>query len=369
MTQKSTPAAWMRGGTSKELFFRPEDLPSDAQARDELFLSAIGSPDPNENQMNGMGGATSSTSKGCVVGKSSVPDCDVDFLFGHVSIGDALIDYSGNCGNLSSAVGVFAIEQGLVEATADQTIVRVWQKNVSKRLIITVPTDSEGTVITEGDVSIDGVSGTGAGIRVEFLNPGFDDSGHVFPTGNAIDILKVPRVGDIEVTLINAGNPTVFVEAQRLHLRGSESPATIADHDSLLAKLEEIRCVAGVAMGLGEDAAWISEHRPATPKICLLSSPRNEAVDVVARILSMGKPHHAMTGTGAIALAIALSIPDTVACRQRIDPVVSETNSLVIGHPAGSISVSAEVDIEAAIARSATMIRTARTLMKGEVFT
>ncbi len=359
----------MRGGTSNGLFFRPEDLPSQSQDRDRLLLSAIGSPDSYGNQLNGLGGATSSTSKICIVGPSKQADCDVDFLFGHVSIEEAVIDYSGNCGNLSSAVGVYAIEQGLVKATGELTVVRVWQENLNQRLTVHVPTDSQGRVVFAGDVEIAGVSGTGAGVKVEFLNPGFDNEGHVFPTGNPMDVLDVPHVGKVDATLVHAGNATIFIEAQRFRLHGTESPKTLLANDNIMAKLEQIRCAGAIAMGLGEDPDWITQHQPATPKVCLLSASKDDSVDLVARIISMGKPHHAMTGTGAIALAVAAAIPGTVAYQLRNTGEVTEQLELNFAHAAGTMSVSAQVLPESHVAVSASMIRTARTLMQGVVFT
>ena len=303
------------------------------------------------------------------MGPSNRQDCDVDFLFGHVSIEEAVIDYSGNCGNLSSAVGVYSIEQGLVNATAGLTQVRVWQENLKQRLIVHVPTDTQGRVVFAGDVEIAGVSGTGAGVKVEFLAPGFDAEGHVFPTGNPMDVLDVPHVGKVDATLIRAGNATIFIDAHRFRLHGTESPKTLLANDNVMTKLEQIRCAGAIAMGLGEDPEWITLHQPATPKVCLLSSSKDDSVDLVARILSMGKPHHAMTGTGAIALAVAAGMPGTVAYQLRNKPEVSEQVELDFAHAAGTMSVSAQVLPDTKVAVSASMIRTARTLMQGMVFT
>lgn len=374
----------MRGGTSKGLFINPADLPFALADADPYLLRMMGSPDPHGRQLDGLGGATSSTSKVCFVSRSDRSDADVDFLFAHVGITSPEVDYSGNCGNLSAAVGIYAIETGLVAPCSPVTVVRVWQQNLSRHLLVHIPVDDEGAVQSEGQEVIAGVPGTGARIDVDFLLPGFDNDGHVLPTGCATDNITLPDGRTFVASLIHAGNATVFIRAADLKLLGTETPAEIESDRQLMALMESLRCEGGVLMGMGNDPAVLHANQPATPKIALVGAPLGylstggEAVsqgqvDVVARILSMGLAHHTFTGTGAIATAVAACIPGTLVA-DVAGPVDTLHNSrqdserdLRIGHPAGVLTASAAVDTDNLVARFARLRRTGRTLMRGEV--
>jgi probable AcnD-accessory protein PrpF len=378
-------ATYMRGGTSKGVFFTPDDLPAPARqpgaARDALMLRVTGSPDPYGKQIDGMGGATSSTSKVVIVGPSVRPDCDVDYLFGAVAIESPVVDWSGNCGNLTSAVGPFAIERGLVSAPENGiAVVRIWQANIQKKIIAHVPM-CDGQVQETGDFELDGVTFPAAEIKLEFLDPGADEDGEggaMFPTGNMIDKLDVPGVGVVEATLINAGNPTIFVDAVTLGLSGSELQPRVNTDAELLAKAETIRANATVAMGLAATAAEATEKRPHTPKLAFVALPTgytaasgkdvsSSDMDLCARIFSMGKLHHAMTGTGAVAIAVAAAIPGTLVSRALGG---GRRDEVRFGHPSGTLKVgadAAEQDGTWAVTK-ALMSRSARRLMEGQVF-
>jgi len=378
-------ATYMRGGTSKGVFFTPDDLPAPARqpgaARDALMLRVTGSPDPYGKQIDGIGGATSSTSKVVIVGPSARPDCDVDYLFGAVAIESPVVDWSGNCGNLTSAVGPFAIERGLVSAPENGiAIVRIWQANIQKKIIAHVPM-CDGQVQETGDFELDGVTFPAAEIKLEFLEPGADEDGEggaMFPTGNMIDKLDVPGVGVVEATLINAGNPTIFVDAVTLGLSGSELQPRVNTDAELLAKAEAIRANATVAMGLAATAAEATEKRPHTPKLAFVARPTgytassgkdvsSSDMDLCARIFSMGKLHHAMTGTGAVAIAVAAAIPGTLVSRVLGG---GRRDEVRFGHPSGTLKVgadAAEQDGTWAVTK-ALMSRSARRLMDGQVF-
>lgn len=378
--QVHIPALYMRGGTSKGVFFLPEDLPADPSERDQALLRVIGSPDPYGQQIDGMGGATSSTSKVVLVSKSDRPGCDVDYLFGQVAIGQPLVDWSGNCGNLTSAVGPFAIYRGLVDAPRDGVAtVRIWQENIGKKIIAHVPV-KDGEVQELGDFKLDGVTFPAAEIKLEFLDPGAgggdDDGGAMFPTGNPIDVLDVPGVGAVEVTLINAGNPAIFVSASSLGLTGTELQKDINSDVELLTRFEAIRAHGAVAMGLAESAEYATTKRQHTPKIAFFGKAASytssdgkevcgEDIDILARILSMGKLHHAMTGTGAVAIAAAAAIPGTI-----VSNVLGDTKSeLRFGHPSGTLKVGAEAEQADMgwIVKKVVMSRSARRLMEGSV--
>ncbi|HEX7931919.1 MAG TPA: 2-methylaconitate cis-trans isomerase PrpF [Paraburkholderia sp.] len=383
MGQYSIPAVYMRGGTSKGVFFRSDSLPEDKALRDSILLRVIGSPDPYGKQIDGMGGATSSTSKLVVVGHSSRADCDVDYLFGAASIENAVIDWSGNCGNLTSAVGPFAIAQGLVDAPANGiAIVRIWQANINARIIAHVPMKN-GEVVEDGDFELDGVTFPAAEIRIEFLDPGGSDDaetaagGGMFPTGNLVDSLDVPGHGTFALTLINAGNPAIFIDAKELGLQGNEMQQDVNSHAALLDRCEAIRAHAAVRMGLAATPEEVTAQRPHTPKLAFVSLPRGyvassgkrvepQDVHINARILSMGKLHHAMTGTGAVALAVAGAIPGTVVNR-----LVNgmQLDQLRFGHPSGTMAVGAEaLERDGTwVVTKAIMSRSARRLMQGEV--
>lgn len=384
--QTAIRATYMRGGTSKGVFFTPEDLPLSARqpgaARDALMLRVTGSPDPYGKQIDGMGGATSSTSKVVIVGRSGRAGCDVDYLFGAVAIESPVVDWSGNCGNLTSAVAPFAIVRGLVDAPRDGVaVVRIWQANIGKKIIAHVLMRG-GEVVEAGDFELDGVTFPAAEIRLEFLDPGAEDDGEggaMFPTGRMIDQVQVPGVGTIEATLINAGNPTIFVDAASLGLSGSELQPEFNADLALLARCEAIRAHATVAMGLAGSADEATHKRPHTPKLAFVSPPaaytassgknvRAEDMDLCARILSMGKLHHAMTGTGAVAIAVAGAIPGTLVSRVLGEGRHSQVR---FGHPSGTLAVGAEAEPDehgAWVVTKALMSRSARRLMDGQVY-
>ncbi|TLX62165.1 2-methylaconitate cis-trans isomerase PrpF [Stutzerimonas nosocomialis] len=381
------PATYMRGGTSKGVFFRLEDLPERARApglaRDALLLRVIGSPDPYGKQIDGMGGATSSTSKTVIVSRSSRPGHDVDYLFGQVSIDAAFVDWSGNCGNLSSAVGPFAIAAGLVDAERvprnGVCTVRIWQANIGKTIVAQVPI-VEGQVQETGDFELDGVAFPAAEVQLEFLDPADEGDGEgggaMFPTGNLVDELDVPGIGTLRATLINAGIPTIFLEAEALGYTGTELQEAINGDPAALLRFETIRAHGALRMGLiaSLDEAARRQHTPkvafvAPPVGYLSSSGRNvavEDVDLLVRALSMGKLHHAMMGTAAVAIGTAAAIPGTLV---NLAAGGGERSAVRFGHPSGVLRVGAEarqVDGQWQVTK-ALMSRSARVLMEGWV--
>ena len=376
MTQRRIPAVYMRGGSSKGVFFLDRDLPPAGQERDAILLRVIGSPDVYGKQIDGMGGATSSTSKVVIIGKSSREDCDVDYLFGAPAIETPVIDWSGNCGNLSSAVGPYAISEGLLDAPRDGiAVVRIWQANLQKRIFAHVPMRN-GEVQEEGDFVLDGVAFPAAEIVLEFLKPGGSD-GSILPTGNATDELEIPGIGIMPVTLLNAGNPTIFLEADRVGLEGTETQDQVNGDAELLARCETIRAHCTVAMGLAATAEEATRLRPHTPKLCFVAKPQSYQaaggkfvepgdIDVIARILSMGKLHHAITGTGAVAVAVAAALDGTL-----INRIVGDIGDRQVrmGHTAGSVAVGAKTVLEEGgwSVDKAVMSRSARRLMEGWV--
>lgn len=357
--QVKIPATYIRGGTSKGVFFRLQDLPERAQvpgpARDALLLRVIGSPDPYGKQIDGMGGATSSTSKTVILSKSIKPDHDVDYLFGQVSIDKAFVDWSGNCGNLSAAVGSFAISGGLVDASRIPrngiATVRIWQANIGKTIIAHVPV-TEGEVQETGDFELDGVTFPAAEVQLEFLDPAADEEGGggaMFPTGNLVDDLEVPGVGTFKATLINAGIPTIFVDAADIGYTGSELQDAINGDAAALQRFETIRAHGAVRMGLIEhiDQAAGRQH---TPKVAFVAAPSTytassgkavpaEEIDLLVRALSMGKLHHAMMGTAAVAIGTAAAIPGTLV---NLAAGGGERSAVRFGHPSGTLRVGAE---------------------------
>ena len=365
----------MRGGTSKGVFLRPEDLPADAAARDRVLLRIIGSPDPYGKQIDGMGAATSSTSKVVLVSKSKRPDCDVDYLFGQVRIDAPVIDWSGNCGNLTTAVGPFAISAGLVGAPRDgMAQVKIWQLNIGKQILAHVPMRG-GEVVEEGDFELDGVTFPAAEVKLEFMDPGAE--GAMFPTGSVVDFLETRELGRVEATLINAGNPTVFVAASSLGLKGTEMQEDINGSTELLARAEALRAQAAVAMGLASSAAEATATRRHTPKLAFIAAPSAYtasngkkidagSIDMLARIFSMGVLHHAMTGTGGVAIAAAAAVPGTLVQRTA-GPRAG--GRIRFGHPSGTLSVGAEARVEGGqwLVSKALMSRSARRLMEGWV--
>jgi probable AcnD-accessory protein PrpF len=376
----------MRGGTSKGVFFSLKDLPEAAQvpgqARDALLLRVIGSPDPYDKQIDGMGGATSSTSKTVILSKSIKADHDVDYLFGQVSIDKPFVDWSGNCGNLSAAVGSFAVSNGLVDASRiphnGVAVVRVWQANIGKTIIAHVPI-TNGEVQETGDFELDGVTFPAAEVQIEFLDPAADEEGgggSMFPTGNLVDDLEVPGVGTFKATMINAGIPTIFVNAEDIGYKGTELQGAINGDPKALLMFETIRAYGALRMGLisNVDEAAKRQH---TPKVAFVAKPADYVsssgkaiaagdVDLLVRALSMGKLHHAMMGTAAVAIGTAAAITGTLV---NLAAGGIERNAVRFGHPSGTLRVGAEasqVNGEWTV-NKAIMSRSARVLMEGFV--
>ena len=375
-------ATYMRGGTSKGVFFNLKDLPEACQvpgeARDKLLMRVIGSPDPYGAQIDGMGGATSSTSKTVIVSKSSMPDHDVDYLFGQVAIDRPFMDWSGNCGNLSAAIGPFAIHEGLIDPAKipENGIceVKIWQANIKKTIIGKVQI-TNGQVQETGDFELDGVTFPAAEIEVSFMDPA-DGEGSMFPTGNLVDDLEVPGVGTFKATMINSGIPTIFLNAEEIGYEGTELREAINNDPEALARFETMRAHGALKMGLITDLKE-AETRQHTPKIAFVSPPKNytassgktittDDVDVLVRALSMGKLHHAMMGTAAVAIATAAAVPGTLV---NLAAGGGERDAVRFGHPSGTLRVGAkaeEVDGEWT-AKAAIMSRSARLLMTGSV--
>jgi len=380
--QIKIPATYMRGGTSKGVFFTLQDLPEVAQvpsaARDKLLLRVIGSPDPYGKHTDGMGGATSSTSKTVIVSKSSQPDHDVDYLFGQVAIDKAFIDWSGNCGNLTAAVGSFAINSGLIAANRVPdngiAVVRIWQANIQKTIIAHVPMHN-GAVQETGDFELDGVTFPAAEVQVEFLDPS-DGEGAMFPTGNLVDALEVPGIGTLPATLISSGIPTIFLNAADIGYTGTELQAAINGDEQALTMFETIRAHGAVRMGLIETPEEAA-NRQHTPKVAFVAKPVDyvassgksvaaSEIDINVRALSMGKLHHAMMGTAAVAIGTAAAIPGTLV---NLAAGGGERQSVRFGHPSGTLRVGAEASQHNGVwgVDKAIMSRSARVLMEGWV--
>ena len=380
--QIKVPATYMRGGTSKGVFFNLTDLPKPAQvageARDNLLLRVIGSPDPYAKQTDGMGGATSSTSKTVILSKSEQADNDVDYLFGQVAIDKPFVDWSGNCGNLTSAVGAFAISNGLVDKSRvpnnGVAIVRVWQANIKKSILVHVPM-TNGEVQETGDFELDGVTFAAAEVKLEFMDPA-DGDGALFPTGNVADDLEVPGVGTLKATMINAGIPTVFINAADINYTGTELQDDINNDVAALEKLETIRAYGAVKMGLITNISE-AQARQHTPKVAFVAAPLDytassgkfiEAanINLLVRAMSMGKLHHAMMGTAAVAIGTAAAIEGTLVNIAAGGGALSEVN---FGHPSGTLKVGAEAKNTAGnwLVTKASMSRSARVLMEGIV--
>jgi probable AcnD-accessory protein PrpF len=386
--QIKIPATYIRGGTSKGVFFRRQDLPAAAQepgeARDKILLRVIGSPDPYGQQIDGMGGATSSTSKTVILDKSTQPDHDVDYLFGQVAINKAFVDWSGNCGNLTAAVGAFAISGGLVDPARIPEngicTVRIWQKNIKKTIIAHVPI-TNGQVQETGDFELDGVTFPAAEVVIEFMDPA-DGEGSMFPTGNLVDDLEVPAFGDkpaatYKATMINAGIPTIFVNAADIGYTGTELQKDINGNTDVLAWFEHVRAHGAVKMGLIEniEEAVARQH---TPKIAFVAPATDyEAssgkqitasdIDVCVRALSMGKLHHAMMGTASVAIATAAAVPGTLV---NLAAGGGERDAVTFGHPSGTLRVGAAAAQQENgdwTATKAVMSRSARVIMEGNV--
>jgi probable AcnD-accessory protein PrpF len=381
-SQIKVPATYMRGGTSKGVFFKIDDLPEKAQVagefRDQLLLRVIGSPDPYGKHTDGMGGATSSTSKTVLLSKSDKPEHDVNYLFGQVAIDKSFVDWSGNCGNLTAAVGSFAISNGLVDTTRipenGVAVVRIWQANISKTIIANVPM-TNGEVQETGDFELDGVTFPAAEVKIEFVDPA-DSEGNLFPSGNLVDQLDVPGIGSFTVTMINAGIPTLFLNADELGYSGAELQDAINNDEAALVKLETIRAYGAVKMGLisGIEDAIARQH---TPKIAFVSASQSYIsssgkqiscadIDLNVRALSMGKLHHAMMGTAAVAIGTAAVIPGTLV---NLAAGGGERETITFGHPSGTLKVGAKAqynqgqwEVDRVI-----MSRSARVLMEGNV--
>lgn len=367
----------MRGGTSNALVFHARDLPEDRADWGPILLGAMGSPDPNGRQLNGMGGGISSLSKVCVVGSPSRADADIDYTFVQVGIRDDSVDLSGNCGNMSSAMGPFALDEGLVAAPQDDgdCTVRIHNTNTGKIIVSRFPTE-RGVAAVAGDFRLDGVAGHGAPIRLEFLDPGGAKSGRLLPTGHAVDYLDVEGNGPIAASIVDAANPCVFVTAESLGCTGQEAPETLEADARIMARLEAIRQAGSVAMGMAKDLAGAAAI-PSLPKVAMIAPPADtpllsgevlpaEKHDIIVRMISVGAPHRAVPLTGGLCLAVAMRIPGSLAhqvARQ-------STGAIRVGHPSGVLQVDAEVSADsdgAMTARHAAVYRTARRMFEGNV--
>ncbi len=368
----------MRGGTSNGIVFRQQDLPADRDQWDAIFLAVMGSPDATARQLDGMGGGISSLSKVCVVGPPTHPEADIDFTFAQVSVREAHVDYHSNCGNMSSAVGPFAVDESLVEASGDEARVVIHNTNTGKLVTATFPLDDGGAAV-DGPLEISGVAGSGAPVRLEFRDPGGAGTGKLLPTGNTLDVLDVPGVGRVEASLVDAANACVFVEAARAGITGTESPTELDGRTELMEMLEAIRCAAGVAMGFGDHADDIRHRSPSNPKIGLVAEPRDAvdlggratsaaAGDLTARMISMGNTHRALPLTGALCLGVAAHITGTVVNRhtRRGREHAAELRIL---QPSGVTVVGADVHEGNSgwHARLASVYRTQRRLFEGRV--
>lgn len=379
MAQQKLRCVVMRGGTSRALFFRDEDLPRDEEARTATILAAFGSPDPYGRQINGLGGATSTTSKVAIIKRSRRPDVDIDYTFGQVAIDRPLIDGRGNCGNISSAVGPYAVDEGLVPATGAMTAVRILNTNTNKVIVAHVPTE-DGHFADAGDFAIDGIPGTASKIVLDYVDPGGSVTGKLLPTGNARDVLEIPGVGPIEVSIVDAANPLVFVRFEDLGLTGDEPLDAIDGDPKMLARIESVRAHAGALAGLGKTPEEMTASIPSVPKLAFVARPRryrklngaqveSDEIDIFARIMSMGKLHRAYALTGAICTTLAALIPGTL-----VNDVVSErskeTKVVRLGHPSGIGSLAGKVAQRDGVwvAETVSATRTARRLMEGFVF-
>ena len=380
--QIKVPATYMRGGTSKGVFFRLQDLPEACQvpgeARDKLLLRVIGSPDPYEKQIDGLGNATSSTSKTVILAAPTQPDHDVDYLFGQVAIDKPFVDWSGNCGNLTAAVGAFAITGGFVSKDRipenGTCVVRIWQANIKKTIVAHVPI-TNGEVQETGDFELDGVTFPAAEVKIEFMDPA-DGEGSMFPTGNLVDDLDVPGIGTLKATMINAGIPTIFLNAEDIGYKGTELQNDINSDPKALAMFETIRAHGAVKMGLIKDVDEAA-NRQHTPKVAFVAKPADYVsssgkqinaadIDVLVRALSMGKLHHAMMGTAAVAIATASAIPGTLV---NLAAGGGDRTEVTFGHPSGTLGVGAEAkEVNGEwTATKAIMSRSARVIMEGWV--
>lgn len=378
--QRRTPALFVRGGTSKGVFFHERDLPADRGDRDRLFLAVLGSPDPYGRQLDGMGGGISSLSKAVIIGPPSRPDADLDYTFAQVEVARALVDYGGTCGNLASAVGPFAYEEGLVAVDGPEAVVRIHATNTGK-IIVSRFRVADGAAVVEGDFELPGVAGTGAPIKLEFLDPGGGKRGGLLPTGQVVDTLDLGALGTVKASLVNAGNACVFVAAADVGLTGTEAPNDLDADKPAKAKLEAVRAAAGVLMGYGATPAEVTASSPGIPKVAVVAGPAAAtrldggvsevgAMDISLRMLSMGLAHKASPLTGALCLAVAARIEGTIphGC---VAPEVQAREALRLGTPSGVLAVAAKVERENGAWRAdhAAVYRTTRRLMEGAVLT
>lgn len=375
------PAVFMRGGTSKALMFHLRDLPADRSAWDKLFLSAMGSPDPHGRQLNGMGGGVSSLSKVCVLGPPTRPDADLDYTFAQILVTEERVDYSGNCGNMSSAVGPFAIEEGIVPAAGDgEMCVRIHNTN-TRKIINSTFRIKDGRAVVEGDLEIPGVAGTGSPVRLDFLEPGGAVTGKLLPTGNPRDVLDIPGIGRIEASMVDAANPCVFLSAADLGLKGTEMPEDLDRNKAVLEKIATIRCHASVAMGIAKTVE--EARRKSMPQIGFVSEPQDavtlsgdtlpaSAADLTVRIISNGQPHRALPLTGSLCTAVAAGIEGTIPHRfaRPTNELAPVAGTLRLAMPSGVLTVGGAVVREDGGWRAVrgSFYRTARRLFEGFVY-
>jgi 2-methylaconitate isomerase len=381
MSQLRLPAVFMRGGTSKAIMFHARDLPADRKAWDHIFLSAMGTPDANMRQLDGMGGGVSSVSKVCIIGPPSRPDADVDYTFAQIGVDRPIVDYSGNCGNMSGAVGPFAVDEGLVPLPKDgKAVVRIHNTNTSKIIVSRFAMDGDAAAV-DGDMALDGVSGTGAPVRLEFMEPGGSRTGKLLPTGHARDRLNVEGLGWIEASLVDAANPCVFVAAHALDRNGTDLPAAMERDTDLLKKLEAIRLAASVAMGLAPDVEKAAKI-PSVPKVAIISKPQASTtlsgrqlstsdMDIAVRMISVGQPHRAVPVTGATCLAVATRVPGSIAAE--LAGLIPDDRPIRIAQPSGVTVVDAKVVADSGAnggmrAEYGAVYRTARRLFDGHVY-
>ena len=374
MTSLAIPAVFMRGGTSKAIMFHARDLPSERAQWDPIFLAALGSPDPHGRQLDGMGGGISSLSKACIIAPSERDDADVDYTFAQIQVRDAHVDYKGNCGNMLSAVGPFAVDEGLVRAAGDSAMVRIFNTNTQKLIHARFPL-RDGRAAVEGALAIPGVHGTGAPVKLDFIAPGGATTGKLLPTGRALDRLDVPHLGALDVSMVDAANACVFVRAADIGLTGRELPGELEADPQALARLQAVRVAASQAMGIAKSEAE-ARAIAVVPFICVVSAPADAPtlsgervaagdIDFAARFVSNGQPHRALPLTGALCTAVAARIADTVVA----EALSAGAGALRIGMPSGVLTVAADVARDAGgwVARSGSFYRTARRLFDGRV--
>jgi 2-methylaconitate isomerase len=378
MTQRTLPAVFMRGGTSKGLYFHRRDLPEDRATWDALFCRAMGSPDRYGRQLDGMGGGISSLSKVMIVERSARPGVDVDYTFGQVEVDQPRVDWNGNCGNLTSGIAPFAVDEALVPTSGEQASVTLYNTNTKKTVVAKFALE-DGKAKVSGDFALQGVSGTGARIQLDWLEPGGAGTGRLLPTGNVIDRLKLPDGATIEASIVDAANPVAFVRAAELGVSGTELPEVLRANRELLARLEAIRATAAVAIGLAASTEEASARSKSIPKIAMVTRPRDavlldrstlpaDGVDLVVRMISMGVPHNAVPLTGGMCAAVAANIGGTIA-HEATRAGAQTREALRVGHASGVLEVAAKVErANDWYARHATVFRTARRLMKGEVY-